>query len=102
MKMFAQLCTDARAIFDLHVPFNCQRENKKIIYANVYRNTINDGDSQTPPLPIFPEGGGTSVHRLHLSLRRKKKEGSEFQVLGSSATLRKMDGPKTPSRWNFS
>ena len=38
--------------------FNCQRKNKKIIYANVYRNTINDGDSQTSPLPIFPEGGG--------------------------------------------
>ena len=65
---------------------------------------LTDGDSQTPPLPIFPEGGGggASVHRLHLSLRRKKKEGSEFQVLGSSATLRKMDGPKTPSGWNFS
>ena len=42
--------------------FNCQRKNKKIIYANVYRNTINDGDSQTSPLPIFPERGGTSVH----------------------------------------
>ena len=25
--------------------FNCQRKNKKIIYANVYWNTINDGDS---------------------------------------------------------
>ena len=25
---------------------------------------INDGDSQTSPLPIFPEGGGMSVHRL--------------------------------------
>ena len=44
--------------------FNCQRKNKNIIYANVYRNTINDGDSQTPPLPISPEGGGTSLHRL--------------------------------------
>ena len=44
--------------------FNCQRKNKKIIYANVYRNTINDGESQTSPLPIFSEGGGTSVHRL--------------------------------------
>ena len=43
--------------------FNCQGKNKKLIYANVYRNTINDGDSQTS-LPIFPEGGGTSVHRL--------------------------------------
>ena len=27
-------------------------------------NTIIAGDSQTSPLPIFPEGGGTSVHRL--------------------------------------
>ena len=44
--------------------FNCQRKNKKIIYVNLYRNTINDGDSQTSPLPIFPAGVGTSVHRL--------------------------------------
>ena len=28
-------------------------------------NTIIVGDSQTSPLPIFPDGGGTSVHRLH-------------------------------------
>ena len=27
-------------------------------------NTIIVGDSQTSPLPIFPKGGGTSVHRL--------------------------------------
>ena len=55
-----------KLFFDLHVPFNSQRKNNKIIYANVYRNTINDGDSQTSPLPTFPEGGGggTSVHRL--------------------------------------
>ena len=38
--------------------FNCQGKNKKLIYANLYRNTINDGDSQTSPLPIFTEGGG--------------------------------------------
>ena len=25
---------------------------------------INDDDSQMSPLPIFPEGGGLSVHRL--------------------------------------
>ena len=30
-------------------------------------NTIIVGDSQTSPLPIFPEGGGTSVHRLQYS-----------------------------------
>ena len=30
--------------------FNCQmKQQQKIIYANVYRNTINDGDSQTSP-----------------------------------------------------
>ena len=45
--------------------FNCRRKNKKIIYANVYWNTINHGHSQTSPLPIFPEGGVTSVHRLY-------------------------------------
>ena len=27
-------------------------------------NTIIVGDSQTHPLPIFPKGGGTSLHRL--------------------------------------
>ena len=47
--------------------FNCQmKQQQKIIYANVYRNTINDGDSQTSLLPFFSEGGGTSVHRLKL------------------------------------
>ena len=44
--------------------FNCQRKNKKIIYANLYRNTINDGDSQTSPLPIFLREWGRLVHRL--------------------------------------
>ena len=32
-------------------------------------NTIIVGDSQTSPLPIFPEGGRTSVHRLIQTLR---------------------------------
>ena len=41
-----------------------QTPEQKIIYANVCRNMINDGDSQRSPLPIFPEGVGTSVHRL--------------------------------------
>ena len=31
---------------------------KKKIYANVYRNTINNGDSQTCLSPIFFEGRG--------------------------------------------
>ena len=58
-------CTQTRELFfDLHVPFQLSGKEQKIIYANVYRNTINDGDSQTSPLPIFTEGGGTSVHRL--------------------------------------
>ena len=37
------------------------------MYANVYGNTINDGDSQTSPLPIFPEGGGTSELKWRLT-----------------------------------
>ena len=44
--------------FYLHVPFQLSAKEQKIIYVNVYRNTINDGDSQTSPLPIFLEGGG--------------------------------------------
>ena len=45
--------------------FNCQmKQQQKIIYANVYRNMINDSDWQTSLLPIFFKGGGTSVHRL--------------------------------------
>ena len=37
--------------------FNCQmKQQQKIIYANVYRNTINNGDSLTSLLPIFSEG----------------------------------------------
>ena len=50
--------------FDLPVPFQLSAKEQKIIYANVYRNTINDGDSHTSPLPIYTEGGTTSVHRL--------------------------------------
>ena len=53
--------------FDLPVPFQLSAKEQKIIYANVYRNTINDGDSQLSSLPIFPEGVGTSVHRLIFS-----------------------------------
>ena len=52
-------CTQTPELFfDLHVPFQLSGKEKKIIYANLYRNTINDGDSQTSPLPIFTEGGG--------------------------------------------
>ena len=54
--------------FDLPVPFQLAKEQKKN-YANFYRKTINDGDSQTP-LPIFPEGVGTSAHRLTSSARK--------------------------------
>ena len=32
-------------------------------------NTIIVGDSQTSPLTIFPEGGGTSVHRLIVGIK---------------------------------
>ena len=45
--------------------FNCQmKQQQKIIHANVYWNTINDGDSQTSLLPMFSKGRGSSVHRL--------------------------------------
>ena len=45
--------------FDLHVPFQPSAKEQKYNLC-----TINNGDSQTSPLPTFPEGGGTSVHRL--------------------------------------
>ena len=65
VKMFGQPVHRRQSYFSTYwCLFNCQRKNKKIIYANVYRNTINDGDSQKFPLPIFPERVGTSVHRL--------------------------------------
>ena len=44
------------------------KQQQKIIYANVYPNTINDGNSQTSLLPIFSEGGGTSVHWLSIKI----------------------------------
>ena len=50
--------------FDLPVSFQLSAKEQKIIYANLYLIMIIDGDSQTSPLPIFPEGEGTSVHRL--------------------------------------
>ena len=57
--------------FDLHVSFQLSAKEQKIIYANLYLNTI-IGDSQTSPLPIFLEGVGTSVHRLHNQLLMTK------------------------------
>ena len=52
---------------------------KQKIYANVYRNTINDGDSQTSLLPIFSEGGGTSVHRLAEHLHAVSTQKSRYK-----------------------
>ena len=61
--------------------FNCQMKQQQIIYANVYRNTINDGDSQTSLLPIFSEGAGTSVHRrLNWVLEIQKRDDYENQL----------------------
>ena len=57
--------------FDLHFSFQLSAKEQKIIYANLYLNTIIDGDSQTSPLPIFPEGVETSVHRLAPEVRSK-------------------------------
>ena len=65
VKMFGEPVHGRQSYFLTYMClFNRQRKNKNIIYANLYRNTINNGDSQTSPLPIFHEGGGTSVHRL--------------------------------------
>ena len=54
----------------LSTPFQLSdmKQQQKIIYANVYPNTINDGNSQTSLLPIFSEGGGTSVHWLSIKI----------------------------------
>ena len=43
-----------------------EKQQKK--YANIHRNTINDGDSQTSLFPIFFGGEGVSVQRLLCSL----------------------------------
>ena len=46
---------ESRVVLVCQHLFNRQRKNKKkyFICANVYRNTINDGDFQTPLSPIF-------------------------------------------------
>ena len=56
--------------FDLPVSFQMSAKEQKIIYANLYLNTIIDGDSQMSPLPIFAEGMGRSVRRLLLTCCR--------------------------------
>ena len=82
VKMFGQLAHRRQSYFSTYMClFNCQRKNKNIIYANVYGNTINDGDSQTSPLPIFPEGRGTSAHRLRTTFPRVF--GSSVDQLGT-------------------
>ena len=49
---------ESRVVLVCQHLFNRQRK-KKILPANEYRNTINDGDLQTPLSPIFywVEGG---------------------------------------------
>ena len=51
--------------------FKCQKKNKNKIYANVYWNTINDGNSQTSLSPIFLRGGGC-LHTgyMHAGMQR--------------------------------
>ena len=52
---------ESRVVLVCQHLFNRQRKNKKkyCMHANLYRNTINDGDFQTPLSPIFysAEGG---------------------------------------------
>ena len=43
-------------------------------------NTITVGDSQTSLLPIFSEGGGTSVHRLEVPRHIKIGRGTVLKV----------------------
>ena len=58
--------------FDLLVPFQLSAKEQKNNLCKCYLNTINDGDSQTSLLPIFPEKVGTSVHRLTWHLFTEK------------------------------
>ena len=54
----------------LSTPFQLSdmKQQQKIVYANVYPNTINDSDAQTSLLLIFSEGGGTSVHWVSIKI----------------------------------
>ena len=48
----------------LHHGINITTNQRLSLTFRGNRNTIIVGDSQTSPFPIFPEGGGRSVHRL--------------------------------------
>ena len=85
--MFSQPVHRRQSYFSTYMClFNCQRKNKKLIYVNICRNTINDGDSQMSPLPIFPEGGRTSVHRLLLQPRLGRDSASPCLPVHSLVT----------------
>ena len=58
--------------------FNCQRKNKKIIYANVYRNTINRRRFTDASSPDFSWGRGGRLYTGYIYLweERRKKEAS--------------------------
>ena len=42
--------------------FNCQVKQNKNIYANVYHDTIKDGDSHMSLYQIFSLGRGASIY----------------------------------------
>ena len=59
VKMFGKPVHRRQSYFSTYMClFNCQRKNKKLIYANVYRNTINDGRFTDVSPPDFPWGRG--------------------------------------------
>ena len=58
---YACALKESRVVLVCQHLFNLFRKKN---YANVHRNMINDGNSQTSLLPIFSVGRGTSVYRL--------------------------------------
>ena len=68
---------ESRVVLVCQHLFNRQRKNQqqKILYANVYRNTINDGDFQTPLSPIFywAEGGVCTLANIRMPFTTSAK-----------------------------
>ena len=81
--------------------FNCQRKNKKIIYANVYRNTINRRRFTDASSPDFSWGRGGVCTQATFIFEKKEERRKRVSSTGLICHVTKDGWPKNTVRLEF-
>ena len=81
--------------------FNCQRKNKKIIYANVYRNTINRRRFTDASSPDFSWGRGDVCTQATFIFEKKEERRKRVSSTGLICHVTKDGWPKNTVRLEF-